>query len=133
MNDIIAREINDAWLNVEFDESSLFNPMQFITQGDPDLFHLRLTWLLSCPEYFSFICKQIFNIDLLPAQSLMLHEMWNRKFPMLIASRGFGKSFILSLYALLRALIFPKRKITFFKASVPLKVNLEILLCFSVY
>ena len=111
MNDIIAREINDAWLNVEFDESSLFTPMQFISQGDPDLFHLRLTWLLSRPEYFSFICKQIFNIDLLPAQSLMLHEMWNRKFPMLIASRGFGKSFILSLYALLRALIFPKRKI----------------------
>jgi len=26
-----------------------------------------------------------------------------------------------------------KRKITFFKASVPLKINLEILLRFSVY
>ena len=41
----------------------------------------------------------------------MLHEMWNRKFPMLIASRGFGKSFILSLYAMIRALLLPGRKV----------------------
>ena len=66
---------------------------------------------MTTPEYFSFICKEMFNIDLLPTQSLMLREMWNRKFPMLIASRGFGKSFILSVYAILRALLMPGRKI----------------------
>tara|TARA_Y100000310_G_scaffold25987_1_gene24839 strand:- start:20 stop:1792 length:1773 start_codon:yes stop_codon:yes gene_type:complete len=41
----------------------------------------------------------------------MLKEVWGRKFPMLIASRGFGKSFVLSLYAILRALLMPGRKI----------------------
>jgi hypothetical protein len=107
MND----KIKDAWLNIDVDETNLFNPMSVITDEDFDEFHLRLTWLMGRPEYFSFICKQVFNIDLLPAQSLMLQEMWGRKFPMLIASRGFGKSFILSLYAMMRALLMPKRKI----------------------
>ena len=63
------------------------------------------------PDYFSFICKEILNIDILPTQALMLKEMWNRKFPMLIASRGFGKSFILSVYAILRTLLLPGRKV----------------------
>jgi len=107
MND----NVRDAWLNIDVDEANLFNPMSVITDEDFDEFHLRLTWLMGRPEYFSFICKEIFNIDLLPSQSLMLQEMWGRKFPMLIASRGFGKSFILSLYAMMRALLMPKRKI----------------------
>jgi hypothetical protein len=37
--------------------------------------------------------------------------MWNKKFPMLVGSRGMGKSFILSVYPLLRALFMPRRKI----------------------
>ena len=107
MND----NVRDAWLDIDIDESSLFNPKNFISGEDFDEFHLRLTWLMGQPEYFSFICKQVFNIDLLPSQALMLQEMWGRKFPMLIASRGFGKSFILSLYAMMRALLMPRRKI----------------------
>ena len=91
--------IDDAWLNIEVDERDLFNPMSFFSSGDPDDFETRLAWIMSNPEYFPFIVKEIFNIDLLPVQALMLKEMWIRKFPMLIASRGFGKSFILSLYA----------------------------------
>ena len=63
------------------------------------------------PEYFSFLCEHILGTHLLPSQSLFLRELWNRKFPMLIASRGFGKSFMLSLYAILRALILPNRKV----------------------
>ena len=69
------------------------------------------------PEYFSFICKEVFNVEVLPVQALMLKEMWDRKFPMLIASRGFGKSFILSLYSMMRALLFPGRKIVIVGAA----------------
>jgi len=109
MNNQVA--LDDAWLNIEVDESSLFNPMSFFSSGDPDDFETRLAWIMSSPEYFPFIVKEIFNIDLLPVQALMLKEMWIRKFPMLIASRGFGKSFILSLYAMMRAVLLPPRKI----------------------
>ena len=106
--------IEDAWLDIDIDESSLINPFGFDTDEE---FHLKLTWLLMQPEYFCFICKHIFNVEILPVQALMIRELWNRKFPMLIASRGFGKSFILSLYAMMRALLLPNRKIVIVGAA----------------
>jgi hypothetical protein len=107
-----ASRIEDAWLGIEVDESELFNPLLFIlATDDRDDMLERLAWLMMRPEYFSFVCKYILNIELLPFQSLILYEMWNRKFPMLIGSRGMGKSFILSVYPLLRALFMPRRKI----------------------
>ena len=107
-----ASKIEDAWLGIEVDESELFNPMDFVVSGaNRDDLLERIAWLMVRPEYFSFVCKYILNIELLPFQSLILHEVWNRKFPMLIGSRGMGKSFILSVYPLLRALFMPRRKI----------------------
>jgi hypothetical protein len=104
--------MNEAWLGLEeVEKECLINPFEIIDWDANDAPY-KLSWLMSRPEYFSFICKHIFNIDLLPSQSLFLHEMWNRKFPMLIASRGFGKSFSLSLYAMLRALLIPDRKVS---------------------
>ena len=104
------KKINEAWLNINIDDENIFNPSSILKTQDDD-YHLRLVYLMTKPEYFSFLCKHILNIQILPSQALMLCEMWNRKFPMLIASRGFGKSFMLSLYALLRALLLPKRKV----------------------
>ena len=104
------KKIDEAWLKIDVDEKDLFNPTSMLNSSDED-FHLKLTWLMTRPEYFSFLVKQIFNIQLLPSQALILYELWNRKFPMLIASRGFGKSFMLSLYCMLRALMLPGRKV----------------------
>ena len=104
------RTIDDAWLGLDIDDKDIFNPTSILKVSDED-YHLRLSYLMMRPEYFSFLCKHILNVQILPSQALMLHEMWSRKFPMLIASRGFGKSFMLSLYALLRALLLPNRKV----------------------
>jgi hypothetical protein len=104
------KTIDEAWLGLDVVDSTLFNPMQLASPLDED-FHLRLSWLMTRPYYLSFVVQHILNIQLLPSQALFLNEIWNRKFPMLIASRGFGKSFTLALYAVLRALILPKRKI----------------------
>ena len=106
------QQLDDAWLGIDVDESTLFNPMDFVMQdSDNDALLKRLAWLLMRPEYFSFACKHILNIQISPFQALLLHEIWNRKFPMLIGSRGMGKSFILSVYPLLRALFMPRRQI----------------------
>ena len=106
------QKINDAWLGIEVDESKLFNPMDFVfDEEDNDRLLEKIAWLLMRPEYFSFACKYVLNIDLSPFQALILYEMWNRKFPMLIGSRGMGKSFLLSVYPLLRALFMPRRKV----------------------
>jgi len=104
------KTIDEAWLGLDSAETDFFNPMSILTASDDD-FNIKLAWLMTRPEYLSFITREILNIQLLPSQSLFLREIWNRKFPMLIASRGFGKSFMLSLYAVLRALILPRRKV----------------------
>lgn len=104
------KNIKEAWLNLDIEDESLFNPFDIVNFKEDD-FHYRVLWLMTRPEYFSFLCKHVFNINILPSQALFLCEMWNRRFPMLIASRGFGKSFILSLYSMIRALILPERKV----------------------
>ena len=104
------KKINEAWLNLDLEDRNVFNPLKLVNFNEDD-YHYKLLWLMTRPEYFSFLCKQVFNINILPSQALFLCEMWNRRFPMLIASRGFGKSFILSLYAMIRALLLPERKV----------------------
>ena len=105
------KKLDAAWLNLDIDDTHVINPFDRLKTDDPEEFYKRLTCLLMNPEYFSFICKHILNIDLLPMQVLILQEMWNRKFPMLVGSRGLGKTFLLSLYCLLRAALIPNRKI----------------------
>ena len=104
------KTIDEAWLGLDTVEADIFNPMVFVNPSHED-FENRFAWLMSRPEYLSFFCHHILNIQLLPSQSLILYELWNRKFPMLIGSRGLGKSFKLSLYSILRAIMIPKRKI----------------------
>ena len=105
------RELNNAWLNLNIDDRYVINPLSRLRTDDPEEFYKRLTCLFINPDYFSFICKHVLNIELLPMQALILNEMWNRKFPMLVGSRGLGKTFLLSLYCILRAVLIPNRKI----------------------
>lgn len=91
----IQKIIDDAWLGIDVDESQLFNPMQFIYDNageDKSNFINGLTWLATRPEYLSFTCKYIFNVEISPMQALLISDMWNRKRPMLIGSRGLGKA-----------------------------------------
>ena len=110
------KTIDEAWLGLDSIEADMFNPMSIMNVNEDD-FNTRLAWLMTRPEYLSFLTHHVLNIQLLPSQSLVLNEIWERKFPMLIASRGFGKSFMLSLYAILRALILPQRKIVIVGAA----------------
>ena len=88
----LTKRLDAAWLNLDIDDVHVINPFDRLKTDDPEEFYKRLTCLLMNPEYFSFICKHILNIDLLPMQVLILQEMWNRKFPMLVGSRGLGKA-----------------------------------------
>jgi len=107
----ILEELNDAWLNIQYEKGDLAKPLDLLTTDDPEEFYKTFTWLMIQPEYFCFLCKNILNVDLVPFQGMMLEEIWKRKFPMLVGSRGVGKTFLLSLYSLMRAMIMPNRKI----------------------
>lgn len=107
----IIKKLNSAWLHLNVDDNYVINPFERLRTDDPEEFYKRLTCLFINPDYFTFVCKHVLNIDLLPMQALILKEMWDRKFPMLVGSRGLGKTFLLSLYCVLRAMLIPNRKI----------------------
>jgi hypothetical protein len=79
-------------------QNALLNP-----QRQYDNVMMEFLDYMAQPENFWFTCKYLLNVDLLPFQLCILQELWNRKFPMLIATRGAGKTWILALYSLLRA------------------------------
>jgi hypothetical protein len=92
-------------------EEPAYNPLDILRTDDNLDFEKKVAWLLSQPEYFAFLCHHILNVDILPFQNVVLQELWVRKYPMLIGSRGSSKSFMLALYSLMRALIMPNRRI----------------------
>lgn len=112
LKDTGNQEFDNDWLDIKIPDDKLFNPMDYIfSDPDPEEIMKKLYILMSTPEYFRFVTKYILNVDLLPFQLVILRELWNKKFPMLIACRGGSKTYSLSVYCLLRALLLPKRKI----------------------
>jgi hypothetical protein len=93
------------------------NPMIRRTEKEIENPDLHLIRLLRDPKYFGATCKLLFNIELHPMQVVILQEFWNRPFPMYIASRGWGKSFLLALYSVLRCIFHPGTKIVIVGAA----------------
>ena len=100
----LKRELELAWLNPdELDLTDLERPLAVNTVYDDNNPHLHMLNILRKPENFFLTCKLFFGIELHPFQQAILWELWHRKFPILIGSRGASKSFLLALYAVLRA------------------------------
>jgi hypothetical protein len=109
----IITKFDDAWLglgdlnNIHLEKNPLFGRTKEDIEN-PDLHLLRL---LRNPKYFGTTAKLLFGIELHPMQVVILQEFWDRAFPMYIASRGFGKSFLMALYCTLRCVLVPGTKI----------------------
>lgn len=114
LDEALKRKIEEeAWLNLPdgLDESKIFNPFMNIPDSAHEDPHLYMIYVMCNPEYFSFLTKNVLNLDLSPMQLCILQECWARKFPMLIASRGASKTFSMAIYCLLRLLLLPNRQI----------------------
>jgi hypothetical protein len=61
--------------------------------------------------------KYILGINLLPFQLVVLNELWTKRFPLITISRGGGKTFILAVYACLRAMLDQGSKIVLVGAN----------------
>ena len=106
--DRIRKLVRAEYLGItdKFDPNASFdNPLDFQSQEEKENPHIALLRLCRKPEYFAFTCKHIFGIEPAPFQLIILEELWFRKYPMLIATRGGSKSFMLALYVMLRCLI----------------------------
>lgn len=104
---------DDAWLGLgDLSQLSLpENPMIHRSESNIENPDLHLARLLRDPKYLGTTCKLLLNIELHPLQIATLQEMWIRAFPMLIASRGFSKSFTLALYSILKCSFVPGTKV----------------------
>jgi len=110
---------DDAWLGlgdlskIEISENLMINRNRQDIEK-PDAHLLRI---LKNPKYFAATAKLLLGIELHPIQVAVLQEFWDRPFPMFIASRGFGKSFTLALYAVMKAVLVPGTKIVIVGAA----------------
>ena len=106
-------QFEDEWLGLG-DLSRLKidnNSMICRSKEDIEKPDVHLVRLLKKPRYIGAMCKMLFNIELHPIQMLILQEFQVRPFPMYIASRGWGKSFLLALYCIIKMAFTPSTKI----------------------
>ena len=114
--DINAYE--NAWLGLDEDDlKSIRKPLSNLSDKEKNDFHLYVLKKMRDPEYFHWTVKTLLGIELLPIQTCILRELWRRPFPMYIASRGFGKSFLLAVYCLLKTTLIPGTKIVIVGAA----------------
>ncbi len=104
---------DNAWLGLgNLDELSIDqNLMINRTQDDIERPDKHLLRIFRDTTYIGSTVKLLFGIELHPIQIAILQEFWTRPFPMFIASRGFGKSFLMSLYCILKCTFVPGTKI----------------------
>ena len=105
------RLVHLQMMNLTEADMDFVNPLAHWSREHLENPALSILRLMRKTDYIYFTCKHILNIKLLPYQQVILQEMWNHAFPMLICSRGAGKSWLLAVYAILRALFMPGRKI----------------------
>ena len=112
-------KFDDAWLGLGDLDQLLLNRNPMIGRNKEDIENpdRHLIKLLKDPGYFGGTCKLLFDIELHPIQVAILQEFWTRPFPMFVASRGFGKSFLLALYAFLKCIFVPGTKIVIVGAA----------------
>lgn len=110
-NKLEQEMIDNAWLGIDIRDDYIINPIKDIPEAAMEEPYIFFTYMMGRPDYFAAFCKYVMNIDLLPYQAVIQQQLWDHKFPMLIASRGASKSWSLGLYALLRMIFIPNRKI----------------------
>lgn len=109
----IITNFDDAWLGLgDLSELSLIeNKLLNRSEDEIEKPDLHLMRLFLDPRYLGSTVKLLFGIELHPIQIAILQEFWVRPFPMFIASRGFGKSFLMALYCVLKCTFNPGTKI----------------------
>jgi hypothetical protein len=104
---------DDAWLGLGDLQALSITKNIMINRSENDIENpdIHLMKIFRNPKYLGSMVKLLFNIELHPIQIAIIQEFWVRPFPMYIASRGWGKSFLLALYCVIRCSFFPGTKI----------------------
>lgn len=106
-------DLDYAWLKLGNIDEIQINKNLMINRSEHDIENpdRHLIKIIKDPTNFAMTVKLLAEIELHPIQLAILQEFWDRPFPMFIASRGFGKSFLLALYCTLKCIFVPGTKI----------------------
>lgn len=112
--------LNQPRLPIKYDEGGLIeNP--FISRfGKFDNLHFELIDIFQSNLTFAVYNLMRWKggpLKLAPFQSVVLDTLWNKTFPIVLMTRGGGKTFMLAVYCLLRALMVPGSKIVIVASS----------------
>ena len=113
MKDTQRKIFDDAWLGLGDLSQIQVSENRMIHRSEQDIENpdLHLLKVMRDTKYLGSTVKLLFGIELHPIQIAILQEFWHRPFPMFVASRGFGKSFLMSLYCILKCTFVPGTKI----------------------
>ena len=102
-----------AWTELDLDlvadfinTPNIFNPLEDKIEIELENRGLRELCLMTDPDYIYFAAKLLLNVELHPLQCAILKQVWTHSFPMMIINRGGGKTFMMAVYLLLRAILF---------------------------
>ena len=103
----------NAWLELPptLQLDSLVNPLANPNQWEKEHLDVFLGRLLVDPQYIVTTAKLLLNVNLIPIQAAILQNIWFKSFPLFIGCRGFGKSFLLAVYSLLRCILVPNTNV----------------------
>lgn len=99
-------------------EEALFNPLLDVPPHLKENDELTEFYKL-CNEHYSpeFGIKYLLQTNLYPFQMALIRAILGHKFPLILFSRGGGKTFALAVYAIYHAIMFPGQKIVLVSAS----------------
>jgi len=103
----LNERLKEAYLGIIVNHDTIANPLMDIPFVAQENFNEYLVYLMSRPEYFYFIIKVLFGMKSFPLQCLILKELYDHRFPILLGSRGLAKSTAIALYCLIRMIITP--------------------------
>ena len=103
----LNERLKEAYLGIIVNHDTIANPLVDIPFVAQENFNEYLVYLMSRPEYFYFIMKVLFGMKSFPLQCLILKELFDHRFPILLGSRGLAKSTAIALYCLIRLIITP--------------------------
>lgn len=101
-----------AWApgNQKFFPPDITNEELMILEGDLDEIEAKLTFAKFVRANIGFIWKFVSGKPMLPIQELIIRAILTRDNSLIVAGRGFGKSFLASILSLLMPILYPGSK-----------------------
>lgn len=110
-NPLFKADLNDLdWLELDTIPQITSVPLIDTFAYNEDPYEDLVQYFIN-PEYLAFTARLLLNIELPPYQCVVLYTLWTKMAPMLLATRGGAKSFLLAVYLCLRLCLEPGCKI----------------------